>query len=110
MIDQETTNEEAKARLNEQHVLEDVKKILISKEGRNFMKYLFESFEVGMLPQPGLPSDFLREQLGFLKAGNSIFKFAVTASPEIAASILATIERERHVQAINAAQTERSRR
>ena len=108
MQDQNST-EDLKIAMEEQRVLEDVKWILNTKQGRSFMKYLFECFEVGTLPERGLPIDFLREQLGFLKAGNSVYKFVAIANPEIASSILATIERERHVQTIHAAQAERSR-
>lgn len=70
--------------------------ILKKPEGVKLFKYLFKSFDVGQMPEIGLEGVNLHDRLGFLRAGNSIFKLISEADPEISASILANIERERY--------------
>jgi hypothetical protein len=48
------------------------------------------------LPDKSMEGNILHEYLGFLRAGNSIYKLACEASSETAAHILAKIERERY--------------
>lgn len=92
----EIANEELRERLKHRDVLLDIQAVLATKSGKNFIKYLFESFEVGEMPAIGITGDFLMDRLGFLRAGNSIFKIIAEASPEMAGSILAQVEKEKY--------------
>lgn len=85
-------------------MLLDIQAILATKVGKNFITYLFVNLEVGELPVIGLSGEFLLDRLGFLRAGNSIFKMVAEASPEIAGQILGHIEKvknenNKHAQA-----------
>jgi len=95
------TSEETRLALEHRQIVLDIQTILASKSGKSFIKYLFESFEVGILPERGLPQDILMDYLGFLRAGNQIFKIVAEANPEIAGTLLGQIEKERHAQAIS---------
>lgn len=74
--------------------------VLNTLEGKTFFKYLFKNLEVGILPPVGSEGNFLMDKLGFLRAGNSVFKMACEAAPEVAAEILAKIEKERYAELI----------
>lgn len=89
-------DEEFKERVEHQTALLDIKEVLATKAGKAFIEYLFKSFEVGEIPVIGLTGDLLMDRLGFLRAGNSIFKIVAEANPEIAGMILAKIEKEKH--------------
>lgn len=99
VIDDDLTNEDIKERLAHRDVLLDIQAILSTKSGKNFIKYLFSSFQVGELPVVGISGDYLMDRLGFLRAGNSIFKIVAEANPEIAGQLLGQIEKEKHEQA-----------
>ena len=77
-------NAELKERIKHQNTLVDIRNILATESGKRFIKYLFESFEVGELPVQGAEGSFLFDHLGFLRAGNSIFKIVAQANPEVA--------------------------
>lgn len=94
----EIQQEEFKMRADHQRVLLDIKFVLSTMEGRNFISYLFKSFDVGELPPIGLNGDMLMDRLGFLRAGNSIFKIVSEAAPDTAGALLAEIEKERHAE------------
>ena len=85
-------------RLAEEHreMLEDLKVVMSSSHGQRFIKYLFKNFCVGEMPPAGLDGDDLREQLGFFRAGHSIFEIASEANPTVAGSLLAQKEKERY--------------
>ncbi|MFM6930145.1 MAG: hypothetical protein ACKOX6_16865 [Bdellovibrio sp.] len=87
-----------------QEILQSIKIVLATPPGRAFVKYLLSCFEVGVLPEAGLPNDFLRDRLGFLRAGNSVFKIISEANHEVAAQLLAQLEKERHDQIYNSSQ------
>lgn len=70
--------------------------ILQTKEGEKLFRFLFKNFEVNNLPERNLKGDDLFECLGFLRAGNSIYKLVCEADAEQAASILSKLERERY--------------
>lgn len=95
----EFINEEKKERAEYAEALQNLRAVLATNTGRNFIKYLFTVFDVGELPEIGIPDDFLRDRLGFLRAGNSVYKLVAAANPEIAGMILGTIEKEKYVQA-----------
>lgn len=94
------TNEELelKDRLEHREVLQNIQAVLATKAGKDFIKYLFRNFEVGELPVVGIEGSFLMDRLGFLRAGNSVFKIVSEANPEQAGLILAQIEKEKHAQ------------
>lgn len=70
--------------------------LLKSAEGIQLFAYLFKSLDVATLPERGLEGNDLHDHLGFLRAGNSIYKLVCEADPEIAASILSKLERKRY--------------
>lgn len=92
------TTEDIKEAIEHRDVLLDVQAILATTSGKNFIKYLFKNLEVTELPLLGMSGDILMDKLGFLRAGNSIFKLVAEASPDIAGALLSTIERERNVK------------
>ena len=83
-------------RLEHQDVLLSIGVLLKSPEGLKLFKYLFKSLEVTCVPEQGLEPNALHEYLGFLRAGNSIYKLVCEADPEIAGSILSRLERDRY--------------
>lgn len=91
--------EEFKELKRRQEILLDIQSVLATKPGRNLMRFLFEEFGVGQLPEIGISDEYLRDRLGFLRAGQLIFNVVAEAHPETAGNILAQIEREKHVQA-----------
>ena len=70
--------------------------IIKTDEGVKLFKYLFKSFDVAELPSQEMEGNVLHEYLGFLRAGNSIYKLTCEADSEIAASILSNIERKKY--------------
>lgn len=82
-------------RKEEQLAFNAISRILKTDEGVDLFKYLFKNFEVGTLPDRAMSGDELHEYLGFLRAGNSIFKIASAADSEASAAILANIEKEK---------------
>lgn len=94
----ELSQEEISERIEHRDALLDVRAVLATNSGRNFFKYLFKNFEVGHLPELGLEGQLLFEKMGFLRAGNSIFKLLSEANAEMAATILAQIEKERYAK------------
>jgi len=70
--------------------------VVKTKEGEKLFRYLFKNFEVSNLPDRGLDEKDLHEYLGFLRAGNSIYKLVCEADADIAGSILSKLERERY--------------
>jgi len=91
-------NDYYKEQQEHRDMLLDIQAVLATKSGKNFIKYLFVNFEVGELPVIGLTNEFLLDRLGFLRAGNSIFKIVAEASPEIAGQILGQIEKVKNEQ------------
>lgn len=69
--------------------------ILTTKSGTEFLKYLFESFEVGEAPPMGLKGDDLIEFVSRQRVGNSIYKLAMAANPKLTGAILAQLEEEK---------------
>lgn len=88
--------QEHKERIEHQNTLLALASILKTKEGQQIVKYLYKSFEVGNLPDRSFEGSVLHEYLGFLRAGNSIFKLVSEADFEVSAQLLSKIERERY--------------
>ncbi len=76
----------------------DIRAILASASGLRFLKYLFKTLDVTELPEIGLEGNLLHDRLGFLRAGNSIFKLVAEANAEIAGDLLAKNEKERYAK------------
>lgn len=89
-------NKKRQEALEHQNTLLAISSILKTKEGLQFFNYLFKNFEVASVPPMGMQGLDLHEYLGFLRAGNSVYKLACEANSEIAASILAKQEREKN--------------
>jgi hypothetical protein len=79
-----------------QNVLLAIASIINTDEGRTLFSYLFKNFEVTTLPDKSFEGNMLHEYLGFLRAGNSIYKLACEAASEQAAQITAKLERKRY--------------
>ena len=79
-------------------VLLAISAVMQTKEGKELFAYLFKNFEVGTMPPQHLDGKELFECLGFLRAGNSLFKLVSEANSEGAASLLAKLERKRYEQ------------
>ena len=95
---QQIFNEElAKRELKEyQEVLLAINSIIQTEEGKKFFKYMFKNLDVGTVPERGIEGFELHDYLGFLRAGNSIYKLACEADYEIAALLLAKLEKEKY--------------
>jgi len=98
------TDEQVREAIEHRDVLLAVRSVLDTKSGKALFKYLFSHFEVGNVPPEGLEGNVLFEFLGFLRAGNSIYKLTCEADAETAASILAQIEKERYAKLYEQAQ------
>lgn len=105
-IGPQITKEEFRERAEHRDAILDIRAMLNSESGRRFFKYLFKNFDVGSLPERGMDGEILHEYLGFLRAGNSIFKLASEANVEIAAQLLAKIEKERYADLYPEPETE----
>lgn len=89
---------ELQDRREHQITLMAVASLLQTKEGKQLFKYLFKNMEVMTTPPLGMSGMDLHEYLGFLRAGNSIYKLACEANSEEAALILAKLERDRYAE------------
>jgi hypothetical protein len=87
---------EIKENIEHRDVLLAIGAIIKTPEGIKLFSYLFKNLDVLELPLQGLEGNVLYEYLGFLRAGNSIYKLACEADFNIAASILSKLERERY--------------
>jgi hypothetical protein len=97
-MSRELSPEEIKEAVEHREVLNDICAVLATKSGRNFIKYLFKHLGASELPELGLTGDILMDKLGFLRAGNSIFKLVAEANHEAAGLILAENERWKNEQ------------
>lgn len=79
------------------HALTCIQSVIRTQVGRDFITYLLKSLDVNEYPTVGMTGDLLMDRMGFLRAGNSIFKLIAKATPDIAGQIIAQIEKERNV-------------
>jgi hypothetical protein len=98
-ISKEQFSEDERQRVEHHNTLMSIRAILATKPGVDFIKYLLKSFDITELPPRGLSNEFVQEELGYLRAGRSIYKIVSEANPEITGNILGMIEKEKHVQA-----------
>jgi len=82
--------------LEHRDMLMDVRGVLQTSHGQSLFRYLFRHFEVAGLPELGLEGAILHDRLGFLRAGQSIFKLASEANPVLAGQLLAEVEKENY--------------
>lgn len=92
----EQTQEDTREAIEHRDVLLAVRAILTTESGRNFFKYMFKHYSPMDLPDVGLEGPLMFEQLGVTRAGQGIFKLVAEASPDQAAQILASVEKERY--------------
>lgn len=79
-----------------QKMLTNLKLILDTSHGREFVKYLFKHFMVGQMPPLGLQGELKTDMIGYLRAGTSIFEIASQADVETTGTILAQAQRENY--------------
>lgn len=75
--------------------VEAVRAMLNFPPARLFIKELFRMGEVGETPDVGLPHEFLRAQIGRMSLGREIYKLVSEGDHQMAALILAEVEKER---------------
>ena len=92
----ESDSEEIKEAIEHRDILLAIRSMLGTPSGRAFFKYLFKHFQVGELPEMGLDGTMLADTLGFLRAGNSVFKLVAEADAEMAGKFLAENEKEKY--------------
>lgn len=89
-------NKQRQEELEHRDVLLAIAVILKTNEGLQLFRYLFKNLEIATVPDPGMEGTELHDYLGFLRAGNSIYKLACEADFKITASLLAKLEREKY--------------
>jgi hypothetical protein len=92
------SEEDARAAIEHRDALLNVRAVLATSSGREFFKYLFKMFQVTELPDRGLEGPELFDTLGYLRAGNSVFKLVAEADAASAGNLLAQNEKERYAQ------------
>lgn len=90
------TDEDLKLLHEENEAVLAMQELLQTKEGQLVFKYLLKSFDIVEATPIGATGELLFDRLGFLRAGNSIFKLMSKANPNIAGTLLAEIEKERY--------------
>lgn len=96
MKTRELTQEEFKAAIDSKEAVEAIRALFKFPQGRTLFKFLFKYLRVGELPIQGLEGTYLADELGMLRAGKSVFEIACMADSQMAADILATLEKERY--------------
>lgn len=92
------TQEEVAERIEHRDVLLNIRAVLATASGKEFVKYLFKHFGVGELPEIGLDGSLLMDKIGFLRAGTAIFDLVAEAEPDQAANLLAQNVKERNAK------------
>lgn len=92
-----------------QKTVEDIQTILASHAGRRFVKYLFKHLGVAVIPPQGLTGELLADQLGVLRAAQTVFKITAQADALAAGQILAELEKERYEELLAETRTENGR-
>lgn len=90
-------------------VLKSIQVLLSHPHGKNFIKYLFESFDVGKMPPTGVYGEQLVDLLAFYRAGNSIYELCLQASPELTGGLVAEMIREKEKQHVQETIIQRSK-
>lgn len=103
MDQRELSQDEVSEAIEHRDVLLDVRAILGTGSGRNFFKYFFKYYSITDLPYLGLEGPIMFEKMGHLRLANSVFQLVAEANPEIAAQILADVEKKKHARLYNEA-------
>ena len=77
-------------------VLLHIRAVCATVSGRKFIKYLLKNLDVGVVPEAGLPENILRDHLGIMRAGASIFELVSIVEPEVVGNLLSQIQKERN--------------
>jgi hypothetical protein len=88
--------EEYRAACEHRDALIDIRWLQATAHGRRLFKYLLKSLDAAQVPEMHLEGQRLFERIGFLRAGNSIFKLTAEANPKLAGELIAEIEKERY--------------
>mgnify|MGYP000541178932 CR=1 FL=1 len=97
---------EHRAAVEHTAVINALQNILATKDGKVFAKYIMKVFDINEPPAIGMAGEMLQNHLGFLRAGNSVYKLFCQANIAIAGEIIAQIEKEKYEEAIFEARTE----
>lgn len=73
---------------------EAITKVMGSHEGRTFVKYLLDSFNVFNAAPIGLYGDQLIDYNSYLRAGNTILKLILKNNPELTGTLITEMEME----------------
>jgi hypothetical protein len=95
------TEEERKEAIEHRDMLLDLRAVLATVSGKRMFGYLFKHLGVCELPELGLTGDLLMDKLGYLRAGNAIFKLVSEADADISGEILAKVEKDKYAQIYN---------
>jgi hypothetical protein len=76
----------------------DLRAVLATASGVKVFKYLFKHLGVAELPELGLTGELLMDKLGYLRAGNAVFKLVSEANMEVSGQIVSQIEKEKYEQ------------
>ena len=87
---------ERREQLEYRDVLLAVQSLMTTSDGVKVFSYLMKNLNVTKLPEQGMEGVELHDYLGFLRAGNSVYKLLCQADPEEAAKLIAKIERKEH--------------
>lgn len=98
MNNRNLSDEDLKLLHEENDAVLAMQELLQTREGQIVFKYLLKSFDIVEAAPIGVTGELLFDRLGFLRAGNSIFKLMSKANPVIAGTLLAEIEKERHIE------------
>jgi len=89
-------DEETRAAIEHRDALIDIRAVLDTPAGKRFFKYLLKNLDVGEIPEYGLEGNLLMDRIGFLRAGNSIYKLACESNCMVTGTLLAEIEKEKY--------------
>ena len=87
------TSEEITAAAERRAVVEHCRNMLMTIHGQKFVTYLIRDFDVGALPEMGLPIETIHERLGEIRTANEIFNLFAEAEPELVGTLLARVRK-----------------
>ncbi len=95
MTAEQLIQKEKEERLEHQNTLTSINIMMSNPHGKRVIKYLLKSFDYGGFPPTGLRGEDLLEYTAFLRAGNSVYKMILEASPELTGDLITEMEKER---------------
>lgn len=97
-MSRDLSEEERKEAIEHRDMLLDLRAVLATVSGKKVFKYLYKHLGVSELPEFGMTGDLLMDRLGYLRAGNAVFKLVSEADAELSGEILAKVEKEKYAQ------------